>query len=334
MERSSRRAAALVQQLLAFGQQSSVFLTHVNAGSTVREVVELIARGLPPSVSIECSIERDDLWFRGDPRQLEQVVSNLCSNAHDALEGGPEAGQIRVSVSSRTVSPEEADRTADGSRPGDWVEILVADNGEGIDPATRERLFDPFFTTKAIGRGSGLGLAVVLGIVRQHGGWIAVSDAPGGGGEFRGFLRQVSAPATLDTAKPAQPAEQPAAPRVLIIDDESVVRRLASIVLEREGYAIEQAPDGNAGLQALRDAERDFDLVLLDLSMPGLDGWETLDAIRAEGFEVPVVLISGFNLSEEERMELGGAQGFLPKPFYGRQLIDAVESILPEAGAS
>ena len=333
MESASHRAAALVQQLLAFGRRSSLFQAPVELVSVVVEVVRFLAPTLPPRIELSFEPPPEDHWVLGDVQQVHQVLHNLCANACDALDSvGPKGsgrGSIRVSLVPRTFSEAAALTAGDGARPGRFVELLVADDGPGIAEEAREHLFEPFFTTKPLGRGTGLGLAVVLGIVQQHGGWVTVRPAAEGGSEFRVFLPQVEAPEGGLASITSGSVEAPRRQTILIVDDEPVVRRVAATILERSGFQALQAPDGATGLAFLADRGDGIDLVLLDLSMPVMDGWETLAALRGEGFGVPVLLTSGFNLGQSDPDSLDrGAQGFLPKPFNGAQLLEAVNSVL------
>ena len=335
MEGATLRAAALVQQLLAFGRRSSVFQAPVDVGAVAEEVARFLAPTLPRGVGVQVERTEKNLWIQADSQQIEQVLQNLCANARDALAtpgftpDGP--GLIRIELSRRLVS--EGAEEGEGAYPGEFVELLVADNGPGVAVETREHLFEPFFTTKPLGRGTGLGLAVVLGIVQQHGGWVTVDPGPDGGAEFRVLFPMVDPPPIAATDSTPESSQVANRPQVLVVDDEPFVRRVAATILEREGFEASQAADGAAALAHLLSEARRVDLVLLDLSMPGLDGWETLAALRAEGLTVPVLLMSGFNLGHagSDSVE-AGAQGFLPKPFTGAQLVQAVEAAMGEAG--
>ena len=335
MESATGRAAALVQQLLAFGRRSALSQAPVDVTAVASEVVRFLGRTLPPRIRLTLDVTQEDLWIYADSQQVHQVLQNLCSNAVDALmsqrAGGAASGTVLVALCSRTVPEEEAGSAGNGVRPGRFVELLVADDGPGIDPTTREHLFEPFFTTKPLGRGTGLGLAVVLGIVQQHSGWVTVDAGADGGTEFRVFLPQVPRPEQVISGEVSGAVEVARRPSVLVIDDEDVVRRVASTILGRRGFDALEAADGKAGLAILADPTQQVDLVLLDLSMPGLDGWETLAALRERGSTVPVLLISGFDLGQTESdFRDRGAQGFLPKPFNGQQLVEAIQLALVE----
>ena len=210
--------------------------------------------------------------------------------------------------------------------PGDWVLVEVRDTGVGMDASTLQRVFEPFFSTKA--NGHGLGLASCLGIVSAHGGALTVESDLGHGSRFSILLpaakRSVSeapGPRALGTVTPN---------KVLVVDDEAVVRSLLRRALERRGYQVLEASNGQAGLRAIRESSPD--LVVLDMSMPDLDGAEVVRLARAEGFTVPIVIASGYlDTSMESRLTAGAFQGFLRKPFSMQELAAAVEAVLPRA---
>ena len=334
MEGASSRAAALVKQLLAFGRSSSLSRAPVDIVEVAAEVVRLLSRSTGGG---ELRFDRpdQDLWVFADVQQVHQVLHNLCLNACEAFDTAGHApgvaALVQVALASRSRSAADVAATPAGdARPGRFVELLVTDNGPGLDPRTREHLFEPFFTTKPLGRGTGLGLAVVSGIVQQHGGWVTARNGAEGGCEFRVFFPQVDPPEVAAAETTPGPVEVIRRPTVLVVDDEPLVRRVASAILRLHGFHVVEAEDGSIGLEVLGDPEQQVDVVLLDLSMPGLDGWETLAALRDRGSTVPVVLTSGFDLgaSPSDSVEERGAQGFLPKPFNREQLVAALEAAL------
>jgi CheY-like chemotaxis protein len=246
-----------------------------------------------------------------------QVFMNLLTNASDALEG--ESGQIRV-TSERVNEPDSRWSTALGAsvHSGNWVLVRVSDTGVGMDEATRTRIFEPFFTTKPSGHGLGLGSC--LGIVKAHGGAILVESVPGTGSAFSVLL-----PATEHGSKSAAPAEVTTSPcSVLVVDDEPLVRSHVRRVLEKYGFSVAEAPDGGAGLEAI--ARTRPDVVLLDMSMPDLDGVEIVRRLRASGMNVPVVLYSGnLDAARERGLAPGMVQGMLQKPFHQAELLRVIE---------
>lgn len=332
MESASARAATLIQQLLAFGRRSSVFQVPVDVCAAAAEVVATLEAEAPSHIRVTFESDVEAVWTRADAQQLQQVVLNVCANAVEALDR-PEfvqrgSGRVAVRVSGITLSDAEATAAGEGARPGSWIEVRVSDDGPGLDDETRERLFEPFFTTRPLGQGTGLGLAVVLGIVKQHGGWVAVENRPEGGAEFRIYVPHVDANAISGSMRMPTGGPDPARRRVLVVDDEAVVRRVSEMILERAGFEVDTAIDGHAGVKAALGSR--FDAILLDLSMPGIDGWETLRQLRVNGFAGPIVLTSGYNLpAEGAKTQADLWDGFLPKPFDAAALRTAMDAVLP-----
>jgi len=263
----------------------------------------------------------------GDRAGLTQVFMNLLTNASDALE--ERAGRIEVTTS-RVQEPDARWDHALGAPvgPGDWVLTEVRDTGIGMDQATLLRVFEPFFSTKD--QGHGLGLASCLGIVAAHGGALCVESEPGVGSRFSVLL---PAAARHSSLAPAQvPSLQPRR-KVLVIDDESVVRAFLRRSLERRGYRVTEASGGQAGLHAL--ARELPALIVLDMSMPEIDGAEVVRRVRAQGLDVPILLTSGnVDPALERRLEPGSFQGFLRKPFSIAELMTAIERLLTGTGSS
>ena len=336
MATASRRAAGLVEQLLAFGRRSDVFRAPLELSAMLTAERQALEAEVADGVSVRWELGRGGSWVAADRRQVLLAVSHLLRNAAEALEDGSSSGsppQIAVRLRSTTLAT--LPPGARGGSPGSWVELSVEDNGPGIEAQHRARMFDPFFTTRAIGQRKGLGLSVVLGVVEQHEGWIAVSRRPGGGTVLKLFFPPCEAvvEGAADGAAAAE-AVSDAPRKVLVIDDEDVVRRVAALVLQRSGFVVEQAASGELGLEAVQTADAPYALILLDLSMPGIDGWEVLHRLRESGNDVPVLLISGFSLDGDAEARSARADGFLAKPFKARQLVAAVEGCLESRAAA
>jgi len=326
-ERAAERAADLTRQLLRFSRKRPAELMPVDLNQSVREVVSLLKHSLDPGISLETSLE-SELWkVEADPGQLAQVVMNLCVNAWDAVS---EKGHIRIESANRQLSRRFC-RGQQDARPGDFVELLVRDDGSGMDEETQVHLFEPFFTTKEPGKGTGLGLAMVYSIVRLHHGWITVSSRRGQGSTFRVYLprteRQVAREPEVREAD-----TRPGKGTILLADDEDGVRRLTAAVLEHNGHRVIQAKDGEEALEAFRKSRKQVRLVVLDLKMPKMSGWETLDRIRRLDPSVPVILTSGCALEEDHgEARVRGAHALLPKPYRAQTLLTAVaESLDPD----
>ncbi|MCG8591731.1 MAG: ATP-binding protein [Proteobacteria bacterium] len=316
IETSASRAADLAQQMLTYSGRAESERQSCDLEAVVREMRSLLGASIPKGVRLEIESAGDSHFVHADPTQMRQMVMNLITNGAQAIGDAP--GEVRVRVA-REVS-----------EGNELVVLEVRDTGCGMDEATRERLFDPFFTTKEDGRG--LGLAAVLGIVRSHGGRITIESELGRGSLFKVTLHATEArtPARPSRApSPGANASAEAGGRVLVIDDEEAVRSLARRKLERVGFEVEEAADGAAGLALFESRPRDFRLVVLDLTMPEVNGVEVYERIRAIAQEVPILLSSGFSdrhlpaaLAADPKVRM------LPKPYRPTDLADAVSSLL------
>jgi PAS domain S-box-containing protein len=322
---AAHRAAALTRQMLAYaGQRDLGRREPVDVGQLVRELRALLDATLSKKAELDLSIEPGSVVV-GDRATISQVLMNLLTNASDAL--GDRSG--RIAVHARRVHDLDARwDSAQGASvgPGPWVLIEVRDTGAGMDETTRGRVFEPFFTTKD--KGHGLGLAACLGIVSAHGGAVLVESELGKGSCFSIVL-----PAS-DTADRAREGARPRAAarpcKVLVVDDEALVRAQLRRTLELRGYAVEEAADGRSALAALAPGrEAPPDVVVLDMTMPDLDGAEVLVRARAAGSRVPIVISSGYlDMAVERRLPRGEFQGFLAKPYGATDLVNAIERAL------
>ena len=321
---AARRATDLTGQLLGFARRRPMTFGRVDPNDLVRETAGLLRRTIDPRVVIREHL-RPGLWAaRADAGQVNQVLMNLCLNARDAMPGG---GVLTLTTGNTEVTPGEADRL--GGRPGRFVRVRVADTGHGMPADVKARVFEPFFTTKEVGRGTGLGLAVVFGIVQAHGGWIGCESEPGAGTVFDVYLPAYDAGAAAPAPGPAAAPPPGRGERVLFVDDEPMIRELARAVLTQLGYAPTLAADGAEGVARFEAAGGRYDLVILDLTMPVLSGREALGRIRELDPGVPVILASGYSADRADL--LGEATLFLDKPFSPADLAEAVRRTLDAA---
>jgi CheY-like chemotaxis protein len=316
--------------MLAYAGKGRFVVQLVNLTDLVREVNTLIQSAIPKHVQLRVSLGSNLPSVEADIGQLQQVVMNLVINAAEAM--GSEPGTVLVTTNRQTVDEEYLATLslADGIAPGNYVLLEVHDTGVGMDAATIGKIFDPFFTTKFHGRG--LGLAAVQGIVRSHRGGIKVYSTPGKGTTFKVLLPAITAPAT--SLLPRQ-REQDGHLRgdgvILVIDDEAFVRNMARSTLERYGYTVLVAENGQEGVDIFKAHAHEVRLVLLDLTMPLMDGQEALRRIRVIDSRARVILSSGFNESEAIRQFTGkGLSGFLQKPYTAAALAAKVKEALPD----
>jgi signal transduction histidine kinase/ActR/RegA family two-component response regulator len=330
---SADRAAELIQQLLAYTGRGRVTVSTLDLSSLVAETKDLVKSVVSKKAHLKMELE-PGLFVEGDPVQLRQIVMNLITNASDAL--GDEEGTITVSTGNEAPGPGAVESAPSGAvlPTGEFVSIEIRDTGCGMDPQTVGRIFEPFFTTKFTGRG--LGLSAALGIVRSHSGFIEVRSEPSEGSTFTLFFPRVTPealPAPASTSRPRR--EAPSLPAtVLVVDDEEVVRGVARTALELEGYRVLVAKDGQEGLSLFRENASRIDAIVLDMTMPRMDGAEALFAIRQISRDLPVILSSGY--SEQDTLaRCAGLSGvtFIQKPYTPDRLLRRVTDAVSAARA-
>jgi CheY-like chemotaxis protein/anti-sigma regulatory factor (Ser/Thr protein kinase) len=316
IEAAAQRGADLNRKLLAFARKSVLQPMPLSLSALVQETAELLAGSMPRSISIQTDIDPASPLVMGDATQLQQVVMNLCVNARDAM---PRGGQLSLRV----------------AREGEeQVRLEVEDTGTGMSDEVKSHLFEPFYTNKEPGKGTGLGLAVVFGSVRSHGGTVTVESEEGKGTCFsiRFPATKASAPGTkwLETKTPERAAIE-GHEKVLVIDDENIMRATCAELLSGLGYRVESAPSGDEALEKV-DAGRFMpDVVVLDLVMPGLSGVPLLRELQKRMPTVPVVLISAFYKDAGVRDMLNaGARELVAKPFRIEDLAGAVRRALDD----
>jgi CheY-like chemotaxis protein len=292
------------------------------------EALRMLRPMLPSTIEIKTVLECGTPLVNGDAVALQQVVMNLCINARDAMN---ERGDLELCVARVTVEPQQcASCHADFS--GAFVELRVSDDGAGIRPEDIEHIFDPFFTTKDVGKGTGMGLSVVHGIVHRFGGHVRVESAPGRGCIVRVLLPSVAAETVAPERQDATPAqaEQPSiAASILVVDDDQLLCEFFAEMLRTLGYRVTAETDP---IQALHAFERDpqgFDLVLTDQTMPGMSGKELTKALLDRRSDLPVIMCTGYSeyLNEQKAKALGAA-AFFTKPVDMRQLLQTVNGVL------
>ncbi|HEY5766188.1 MAG TPA: PAS domain S-box protein [Candidatus Deferrimicrobiaceae bacterium] len=335
---ASERAAQLVRQLLEFSRRSPVERSVVDVGAVVGEVVHLFSQTIDRRIGVEMSVP-DGLWHAAaDSGQLHQVLMNLCINARDAVlerleterpgSAAPNGFRVRVSVENATVG-EEYCRVFPYARPGEFSVLSVSDDGAGMDAETQRRVFEPFFTTKKMGRGTGLGLSTVFGIVKQHAGWINLESRKGRGSTFRVYI-----PRAVDSGVMKEPAPEPVPlsrgrETILLADDERMIRDLGKQVLEMQGYTVVTAADGQQAIDRYVHHQDRIDLVILDLTMPHLSGLEVMERIRNLDAGAKVILSSGYRSEDADAaVRISKAYAFLPKPYRPDLLSKTVREVL------
>jgi two-component system cell cycle sensor histidine kinase/response regulator CckA len=325
------RGSAITRKLLAFTRQQVMVPMDLDPAGLIRNLLPVLKPLLNDSIEIVLAMDHPHDWIRVDPGQLEQVLVNLAINARDAM---PTGGSLTITV--KNLEPSDPERPDADLTGGPFVRISLADTGTGMDEATRTRIFDPFFTTKELGKGTGLGLATVFGIVAQSGGQIQVDTVPGRGTTFHVDLPRVHAnrearPVATSIVPPDR-AEDMARRlgTVLLVEDEPAVRELTRRALERAGYKVLAAENADDAMQASQRWPEAIDVVLTDVTMPGLHGPQLVELIRARRPEIGVVFMSGYADNELRSSGILPSTGaFLPKPFSIASLVRTVAEAMP-----
>jgi PAS domain S-box-containing protein len=340
-EQAAHRAAVLTKQLLTFSRREALDLKPQDLDPIVREVVSLLRQTIDRRIQIIVESE-GRLWpILADADQMHLVVMNLCTNARDALmerlEKGPDAktpSDWQPTIVVRTENlrvDEEYGRILPDAKPGDYVCLSISDNGCGIDEDVQHRIFEPFFTTKEVGRGAGLGLATVYGIVKQHGGSIQVSSAKNEITTFRVYLPKTDRPVAQAIRKDHEEGVAGGHETVLFVDDEAHIRRLGQTILERHGYTVLLAKDGVEALEAYNRERKRIRLVVLDLTMPLQSGAEVLKQLLRINPKLKVIISSGHRkVSDAENLQTLGAVEFVPKPYRPDELARQVRRLLDQ----
>lgn len=331
MMKSGARAAEVTRQLLAFSRQQVLKPTVLNLPTVVAELVPTLDRLTGSDRRLEIIPPEGQLRVRADRSQIEQVLINLIANARDATTTD---GVIIVRMDQAEMDQARLREYRESDvEPGRFARLAVRDNGTGMPPDTVARAFEPFFTTKGVGQGTGLGLSMVDGILRQSGGFARIDSTPGSGTSVAIYLPLVEAPLTpAEVARTVAPGRGEA---VLVVEDESVVRSLASRVLEAGGYRVYQAPNGAAALDFLMSRPGEVDLVLTDIVMPRMTGRELAEHIRDRLPDLPVLFMSGYSGDEiVQRGLMPPGVPLIKKPFTPDTLEAAVRDRLDRTGRS
>ena len=316
---AAQRAGDLTSQLLAFARKGRFKVVPVDLHDLIQRSVDLLDVTIDKRIEIRLDLQASDFMSRGDPAQLENVLLNLALNACDAM---PQGGLIEISTRNASFG-------ADDARPesldaGHYIAIAIRDTGIGMSQETQAHIFEPFFTTKEVGKGAGLGLASVYGCVSNHGGAVTVRSAEGEGTTFEIYL-------PAERQEPAQPARLTARPRgrILLVDDEESVRAFGAEVLRREGYEIVTCANGAEAMRVFAENPERFDLVILDMVMPKLDGLDTFRQMKRIRPDIRAMLSSGFSINDLPREILDeGVLDFLAKPYRIEQLSQKVARVI------
>ena len=327
--KAAERSALFTSQLLAFARKGKYQSIPQNIHTIVGEVISLLERSISKKIAIRRHLDARSVIVSGDPAQLHNAFLNIALNARDAM---PDGGELVFATKNRAFTAE--DSNAPDSGPGEFIEVSVSDTGVGMPDDVRKKIFEPFFTTKEQGKGTGLGLAAVYGIVKNHRGHIDVRSEEGKGSLFRIYLPVVhcekagiEAPPALDTGTRSG--------TILIADDETIILDALSRVLQKYGYKTLICRNGRETLECYRKLWETIDIVLLDLMMPEMDGREAFSAIRKINPGARVILSSGYCIDKEVRKIIDeGALGFIQKPFGIETLLYHIAAVSGREGTA
>ena len=327
IDKAVRRGQQLTSQLLGFARQGKHHHVSVDVHSVIQEVVSLLSRTLDKSIALSPVLEASHRWVMGDPNQLYQVLMNLALNACDAM---PQGGTLTFSTTNELIDA-EAGRCKPGLAPGSHLLVKVADSGVGIPQDIKNKIFEPFFTTKEKGKGTGMGLAMTYGIVKNHQGYIGVSSEAGEGTTMNVYL-----PVAVESAdnKNSDVAESLflGHGNILVVDDDEVVASVAAELLEHLGYRVAIVASGDQAVKYCQEHQGDLHLVLLDMIMEGMNGAECFAALRQLDPCLSVIMCTGYDRNHAIQELLNqGVAGFIQKPYDITELSQVVRDVL--AGA-
>ncbi len=320
---ASERAAGLTRQLLTFSRKDTAQASAVNLNESIEEMMKLLRRMLGDGVKVELDLTKDLSRTTGDKQQLAQIVMNLAINARDAMSG---EGTLRISTREYdNIGPLAQRFTIPGVERCQVIE--VSDTGTGMDKETQERIFEPFFTTKEAGKGTGLGLSIVFSVIRRHGGFVDIESKPGEGTTFSVYL-PLKEP-EFEESKSAESADATHGHEtVLLVEDDDNVRGLIVSVLSANGYNVIAAANGREALERMEESGDDVAVLMTDVVMPEMNGRELWDSFSDRGYNVPLIVMSGYPKGEENSGFLDEATMYLQKPFGPKEIAEAVRHTL------
>jgi PAS domain S-box-containing protein len=329
IEAAARKAAAMTKQLLGFSRRADLLMVPTNIGRVVRELFPMVRRLLPETIDVEIDVRSDHAIAVADTGAVEQMLLNLATNARDAMKQG---GKLRVEVSGAHLDHAYCSLNP-SARPGNYVCLSVADTGTGMDAATRARIFDPFFTTKPLGEGTGLGLAMIYGLIKQHGGHVMVYSEPGDGTTFRLYFPAAQVDSSSEKDRESTGGLFGGSETILLVEDETALRRTGRRILEKYGYTVIDAADGEQALKIYEERRAEIDLIVCDLVMPRMSGAEFYKTLRRMGDPVKFILASGYSEKEAERRTLDASVPFVQKPWRLDELLSRLRQQLDGNGA-
>ena len=319
------RGRELVRQMLTFSRKAEQEKKPLALSSIVSETIKLVRATTPTTISIRVDTLSESGLILADPTQMQQVLMNLCTNAAYAMR--EKGGSLDIGLNEFSIS--SPDGNPHGMKPGQYLRLTVRDTGTGMSPDIMDKIFDPFFSTKKFGEGTGLGLSVVHGIVKQHDGYIMVESKPGKGSTFTVYFPQIAGELEAD----AVPDDElpTGSERILFVDDEEALVEMGEDILAELGYEVTSRRNGREALALLRPDPSRFDLVLTDQTMPEMTGIELAKEILTIRADMPIIMCTGFShTANEESAKAVGIKAFAMKPLTRREIAKTVRKVLDE----
>jgi nitrogen-specific signal transduction histidine kinase len=322
------RASQMTQQLVGFSRRATLKPVPTDLARRAKKLSEMLARILPANIRMRTEADVSVESVLVDPNSVEQMLLNLVTNARYAM---PDGGELNVRVWDEDLD-EEYCRGHAPTVPGRYVLVSVTDTGVGMDEGTKAKIFEPFFTTKPVGKGTGLGMAMVYGLTKQQKGFVHVESELGRGTTVRLAFPVVADPASTTAEHKVPTAVKGGTETILFVDDEQALRRAGRRVLESQGYTVVTACDGVDALTNLRSTQFEVDLIITDLMMPNMNGAELCTALEAEGISVPVIIASGYSdLDVQAQLNTKVDIPIVRKPWTVTEMLAAVRDVLDRA---
>ncbi len=326
IENSAEQAANLSKQLLTFARKGEYQLKPINVNSIIDNIIKLLSRTLDKNITILNSCNGENAVIEGDAGQLEQTILNLCINARDAM---PQGGKLTIETQIVYLDKYFA-RYHMGIKPGHYVLMSISDTGIGMDKTTKRKIFEPFFTTKKKGQGTGLGMAMVYGIVKTHKGHIDVYSEKNKGTIIKVYLPLCKDSAELIPHKPVRKKYLHGHETILVVDDELMIRDLIGKLLKQNGYKVYMAEDGSQAVDVFKEHSKEIDLVILDMITPRMNGQEAYNSLKNIRKSIKVLLSSGYSPDEQMEDVIQKAQGFIQKPYRVEELLSKIRDALKQ----
>ncbi len=325
--KAAKRARDLVTQILTFGRKSEVESIPLKISSTINETLKLLRSSIPTTIEIQSEIESEKLIL-SDPIQIHQIIMNLCTNAYQSML--PKGGVLKITLKDRYIKNLEAIQGID-IVPGEYLQLEISDTGSGMSAQVLENIFDPYFTTKEKGSGTGLGLAVVHGIIKRSKGYLLVNSKPGHGSSFTVYFPIFNEPHSQLSSTTQEILDLTGHESIMVVDDEEGIRNTMKMMLERNGYLVSVFGDGKAALEAFSKNIQAYDLIITDMTMPKMTGYEFGTKILILKKEIPIFICTGYSETiSKQKCQNAGFKRFLQKPVDFTQLLMEIRKVLDE----